>query len=427
MAQIRIQRIVATLLCSLLCSLLLSSALLSPLQAGPEVDRSDAFFDRTGKLRELPFHTLTDLKTRMGAVTTVAQTDTFWREITSLGQMPLVFGDTAVFFYRGPATTVEWIGDFTTWQTGKPLAGAQVGKTGIWAAQRRFPRDARLDYKIRVDGLQRNDPLNPLTQLDGYDANSVLVMPDYVYPEAAVMRVGIPKGTLSTPFVLHSRHLGYAKRIQVYTPAGYEKLKNLPVLYVTDGHEYAHPSMGALPTTLDNLIADGSIQPIMAVFIDPRDVDTGENRRGPELLTNPNFQNFITRELIPWVDSHYPTRPLQEARGLAGMSLGGLHATYTAMHQSDWFAFIGILSPYYAAKPAVLTEFGKSKHLPVKLFVSQGRFDFDVTNTRHLRNILRTKVYPFKYVETNDGHSWGNWRGVLDDMLLYFWGSEEPT
>ena len=426
MSQIRVQRL-TVLLRSLLCSLLLSGVLLSPLQAGSEIGRSEAFFDRTEKLRGLPFRTLADLQTRMKDTVTVAQADAFWQEITSLGQMPLVFGDTAVFFYRGAATTVEWIGDFTTWQTGEPLAGEQLGKTGIWSAQRRFPRDARFDYKVRIDAQQRNDPLNPLTQLDGHQLNSVLTMPDYVYPQATVRRSGIPKGTLSTPFVINSNHLGYSKRVQIYTPAGYEKLKNLPVLYVTDGHEYANPSMGALPVVLDNLIADGSIQPMMAVFIDPRDIDTGENRRGPELLTNPNFQNFLTRELIPWVDSHYPTRPLREARGLAGMSLGGLHATYTATRQSDWFAFIGILSPYYTAKSAVLADFEKSKRLPVKLFVSQGTFDFDVSNTRHLRNVLRTKVYPFKYVETNDGHSWGNWRGVLDDMLIYFWGNQEPS
>jgi len=121
LSQTRIRRTLTTLLCSLLCSLLLSSALVSPLQAGSEVDRSEAYFDRTGELGSLPFRTLTDLQTRMKAITTVAQADVFWREITSLGQMPLVFGDTAVFFYRGPATTVEWIGDFTIWQAGEPL------------------------------------------------------------------------------------------------------------------------------------------------------------------------------------------------------------------------------------------------------------------------------------------------------------------
>ena len=409
----------------LACSALLCGAPVSPLHASSDVHPADAFFDRTGRLQQLPFPTLADLQSRLKAVTTDAQADAFWREVSALGQMPLAFGDTAVFLYRGSAAAVDWIGDFTAWQAGEPLAGQRVGKTDIWTAQRRFPLDARFDYKVRVDGWQRNDPLNPLTQLDGYALHSVLTMPDYVYPKATVRSEGAPKGMLSPPVVLNSRHLGYDKRIQIYTPAGYKKLKNLPVLYVTDGHEYADPAMGALPVILDNLIAAGEIQPMMAVFIDPRAVDTGDNRRGPELLTNPNFQSFITQELIPWVDSHYPTRPLREARGLVGMSLGGLHATYTATRQPQWFAFIGILSPYYAAKPAVLTEFAKSKRLPIKLFVSQGTFDFDVQNTRQLRDVLRSKAYPFKYVETNDGHSWGNWRGVLDDMLIYFWGSQE--
>ncbi len=411
----------------LLCSALLCGAPISPSHASSGVNPSDVFFDRTGKLGALPFPTLADLQTRLKSLTTAPQADVFWREIVALGQMPLVFGNTAVFLYRGNAAAVDWIGDFTIWQAGEPLVGQRVGKTDIWTAERHFPRDARFDYKVRVDGRQRNDPLNPLTQLDGYEPNSVLTMPDYVYPQSVVSRLRIPKGTVSSPFVLNSRYLGYAKRIQIYAPAGYENLRNLPVLYVTDGPEYANASMGALPVTLDNLIADGKIQPMMAVFIDPLAIDTGENRRGPELLTNPNFQNFITKELIPWVDSHYPTRPLREARGLVGMSLGGLHATYTATRQPEWFALIGILSPYYIAKPAVLTEFENSKRLPIKLFVSQGTYDFDVRNTRHLRDVLRAKGYPFRYIETNDGHSWGNWRGVLDDMLIYFWGNQDSS
>jgi len=105
LSQIRVQRL-TVLLRSLLCSLLLSGVLLSPLQAGSEIGRSEAFFDRTEKLRGLPFRTLADLQTRMKDTVTVAQADAFWQEITSLGQMPLVFGDTAVFFYLGAATTV---------------------------------------------------------------------------------------------------------------------------------------------------------------------------------------------------------------------------------------------------------------------------------------------------------------------------------
>jgi enterochelin esterase-like enzyme len=418
LSQSRIWRIVTLLA----CGTLLCSALLSPLQASCAVATPGAFFDRTGKLEELSFPTLADLQARLAAVTTDAQADVFWREVIALGQMPLVFGETAVFLYRGKAATVDWIGDFTTWQTGAPLTGQRVGTTDIWTAQRRFPRDARFDYKVRIDGQRRNDPLNPITQLGGYGPSSVGTMPDYVYPQETLSRPATPKGTLSAPFVLDSKHLGYAKRVQIYTPAGYEKLRNLPVLYVTDGHEYANSAMGALPVILDNLISESKIQPVIAVFIDPRAVDTGENRRGPELLTNPNFQAFLTKELIPWVDGRYQTQPGREGRGLVGMSLGGLHATYTAMRQPQWFSFIGILSPYFKAKPAVLAEVEKSKRQDVKLFVSQGTFDYDMENTRHLKDVLKSKGYTFKYMETNDGHSWGNWRGVLDDMLTYFWG-----
>jgi enterochelin esterase-like enzyme len=28
------------------------------------------------------------------------------------------------------------------------------------------------------------------------------------------------------------------------------------------------------------------------------------------------------------------------------------------------------------------------------------------------------------YREFNEGHSWGNWRAHIDDMLVFFWGEE---
>ena len=35
---------------------------------------------------------------------------------------------------------------------------------------------------------------------------------------------------------------------------------------------------------------------------------------------------------------------------------------------------------------------------------------------------LEEKGYPLQYLETADGHSWGNWRGVMADMLRFFFG-----
>jgi enterochelin esterase family protein len=385
-----------------------------------------AFFDRTGQVKAAPFATLDDLRAALGAAKTPAQVDAVWKKITALGQMPLVFGDTAAFLYRGKGATVDWLGDFTTWRAGKPLPGKRV-VGDIWLATAEFPLDARFDYKVRVDGQQRLDPLNPLKQLGMYGYNSVVTMPRHFPSPYLEARRRVARGKLSEPFVIASKKLGYPKRFTVYTPPGIEKLKDVPVLYVTDGHEFSNPEMGALPVVLDNLIAEGRIRPVIAVFVDPRDVDTGENKRGPELLTNPRFQWFLTEELIPWIDARYPTRPLPEARAIAGMSLGGLHATYTAMRQPNYFGLIAVLSPYFLAKPAVLAEVEKAARQPVKLFVSQGTYDYDVDNTRRLRDVLKAKGYAFKFLETNDGHSWGNWRNVLDDMLVYFFATNSAN
>jgi enterochelin esterase family protein len=400
---------------------LLTLLLLLPLPARAETPPG-GFFDRTGQVASAPFETPADLQKALAGAKTPAQVDAAWQQVASLGQMPLVFGDTAVFLWRGKATSVEWVGDFTTWRAGEPLAGKRVAGD-VWLATAEFPPDARFDYKVRVDGRERLDPLNPLKQLGVYGYNSVVTMPQYFPSPWTEARPHAAKGKLSEPFVINSKKLGYARRFTVYTPPGVEKLRDLPVLYVTDGHEFSHAEMGSLPTILDNLLAEGRIRPLIAVFVDPRDVATGENKRGPELLTNPRFQWFLTEELIPWIDARYPTRPLPEARAIAGMSLGGLHATYTAMRQPNYFGLIGVLSPYYLAKPAVLAEVEKAPRQPVKLFVSQGAYDYDVDNTRRLRDVLKAKGYPFKYMEANDGHSWGNWRNMLDDMVLFFFAA----
>jgi len=40
-----------------------------------------------------------------------------------------------------------------------------------------------------------------------------------------------------------------------------------------------------------------------------------------------------------------------------------------------------------------------------------------------LHKTLEEKGYPVLFLETADGHSWGNWRGVMDDMLRFFFGA----
>jgi enterochelin esterase family protein len=42
-----------------------------------------------------------------------------------------------------------------------------------------------------------------------------------------------------------------------------------------------------------------------------------------------------------------------------------------------------------------------------------------------MKTILEGKSYPLKYLEVPEGHSWGQWRSQLDDLLVYFFGSTD--
>ncbi len=151
----------------------------APASHAASASPSDAFFDRTGKLARVPFGTLAELDEALESVAAGSGAEGFWQAVQSLGQMPLVFGNTAVFMARANATSVAWTGDFNRWQARGALAGRRVGRTDIWTARRTFPQDARLDYTLVVDGRQRLDPLNPLTQRDGYAVHSVLTLPGF--------------------------------------------------------------------------------------------------------------------------------------------------------------------------------------------------------------------------------------------------------
>lgn len=60
--------------------------------------------------------------------------------------------------------------------------------------------------------------------------------------------------------------------------------------------------------------------------------------------------------------------------------------------------------------------------LPFRVFLSTG-YPWDV-DARTLKRILEHKSYPLKYLEVPEGHSWGQWRAQLDDLLIYFFKPE---
>lgn len=395
-----------------------------------ETTESPTLVDVTAENIAPPFHTLAEFEDRLETAVNSGDIDAFWDTIVATGQMPLIFGDTAVFMYRGEADTVKWSLDYAISDRMllMNMQGIRQGDTDLWVFKRQFPTDARLSYRIILNGDPMIlDPLNPCQAMEGSGPVSELRMPDYVPPETTIPRDDILHGTLGDDITVFSDSLGYHVNYRVYTPFGYEDMQNLPVIYVTDGQDYAHDDLGAMVIVLDNLIADGAIEPVIAVFIDPRDPETGKNRREREFIANEYYDTFLTTELVPAIDAAYRTSPSPDARAILGSSNGGFHSAYVGLKHSDVFHLIAMQSPSFA-RYWVIKSYKESDRLPLKVFMSVGTIgDVSMEVAHYVRDVLESKEYPLLYIEISDGHSWANYRSLLDDMLIYFFGRGDTS
>ncbi len=226
-------------------------------------------------------------------------------------------------------------------------------------------------------------------------------------------------GTLSTDIRIQSKYLGYALQYRVYTPHGYESLKALPVIYLTDGQWYI--SQGQMVEILDELISLKKIPPIIAVFIDNRDPDKlTKIRRNSQFLCNPAYVDFISNELVTFVDRNYKTIKNPGKRAIMGISFGGLNAAYFGLNASNTFGSIGMQSPALHPCPSIYKNYENQPKLPLKIFLSTGAKNDTEKGTRQLKDILVKKGYQIDYHEVNQEHNWQNWRPLIDDALIYF-------
>lgn len=349
--------------------------------------------------------------------------DAFWDAAVAGRPAPLVFGETAVFIYRGEAESVRWSADYAISDGSlKDMRGERQGDSDVWLHERDFPADARLSYRIILDDEAMLDPLNPYEAREGSGPVSELRMPAYEFPEAAVRRDDVARGALSDNITFHSEHLPYPVNYRVYTPSGYESLDALPVIYVADGQEYLDDELGSMVIILDNLIAEGAIEPVMAVFLDPHDVDTGRNRRDSQYLGSRTFDAYLVEELVPTIDADYRTAASADRRAILGESYGGTLAAHMGLEYSDTFGLIGMHSPVFPEN-ASISGYAELEHPPLKVFMSVGTLgDVDLSVRREVRDMLVEEGYPLRYVEVNDGHAWGNYRRMTDDTLIYFFG-----
>ncbi len=357
------------------------------------------------------------------------QDTTIYLQLKQAKRIPFVVDDSVAFLYRGKAESVVWMGDFNGWGYDKAFQnqGKKIANTNIWILKASFPKNARLDYKILVDGKNWIlDPENPHQQWSGVGGgspNSELRMPEWKEDVEQKTRTDIAHGTVKTDVLLNSKVLNYQITYSVYLPAGYEKLGKLPVIYVTDGYEYMHPQLGNMIIVLDNLIAEKKIKPIAAVFVDHREpVNRSNNRRMQELAMSSSYLDFFIKELLPEIEKDYPVATDAKQRGIMGTSMGGLTATYFAFTRPDVFGLAGIQSPAFWTKPQIYQLCSNPANPTMKISMTSGLINDTSKESRKMKEVLEASSCVYHYREVNEGHSWGNWKNLIDDVLIDLFG-----
>ena len=133
----------------------------------------------------------------------------------------------------------------------------------------------------------------------------------------------------------------------VFLPPGYatDKQRRYPVLYALHGY-----SIGAeqwtqeihVPQTIEGAFARGAA-PMIVVLPDSKTLYGGSIYSSS--VTVGDFEKFVSRDLVAYVDAHYRTIADRRARGLAGHSMGGQGTTRIGMKHPDVFGSLYIMSP----------------------------------------------------------------------------------
>ena len=176
-------------------------------------------------------------------------------------------------------------------------------------------------------------------------------------PAPAAPAAGSPSHVVTEHF--HSDALGVDKDVVVYVPRGYDAqpAKHWPVFYYLHGltgDETNWVKNGKLDAAADQLalaaivvMPDGDDD----FYVDsPAAIDYAKcMASGDGLFTKAppfakacvhqrNYEAYIAKDLVGWVDAHYRTIQRRDGRAIAGLSMGGFGAMAISLRHPDEFA-----------------------------------------------------------------------------------------
>ncbi|MBO7574947.1 MAG: endo-1,4-beta-xylanase [Bacteroidales bacterium] len=316
---------------------------------------------------------------------------------------------------------------------------------GSWMGTTDGPMDEGFHYyHLTIDGGVVNDPgTENFYGSTRWESGIEIPAHDRAFYEER----DVPHGNVQQ-ILFWSKSTNQLRKAFVYTPADYEKnKKKYPVLYLQHGwgeNEYAWHVQGHANLIMDNLIAEGKIEPFIVVMtygmtnegFRPGQMPAARPAAAPAagapaqgaqqarparpaggmgMMMNNGFEEVLCDELVPYVDAHFRTIAKRESRAMAGLSMGGMETHTITLARPEMFAWFGLLSGG-TYNPDEIAAAGMDNKSVKGIFVGCGSKE-GPDQIRAAAQKLQEAGYNAKgYVSEGTAHEFLTWRRCLYEM-----------
>jgi len=294
----------------------------------------------------------------------------------------------------------------------------KAGK-GWWEGTTEGPMDPGFHYyHMTIDGCTVNDPgTENFYGSCRWESGIEIPTADSAF---FACRQDVPHGKV-TEVLFPSKSTGTVRRAFVYTPPQYDQkstnpkrptLNSYPVLYLQHGwgeNEYAWSRQGHAGLIMDNLIAEGKVEPFIIVMTYGMTNDVKWGRIGE--FTAKEFETVLIDELMPYIDSHFRTKTGRMNRAMAGLSMGGVTTKLITTRRPEVFGYYGLLSGgMYAPSDIPATQ------QPKVIFQSCGSKENPDGIRKSTAALQESGLNAHGYVSEGTAHEFLTWRRSLREM-----------
>jgi enterochelin esterase-like enzyme len=233
----------------------------------------------------------------------------------------------------------------------------------------------------------------------------------------------IPHGKIDT-VTYKSKTVGTQRKALIYTPPGFKKGTQYPVLYLLHGiggDEKEWFRNGTPQIIFDNLYVQGKLTPMIVVLPNGRamkdDRATGDIMAKDKVEAFATFEKDLLNDLIPFIEKKYPVKKDRENRAIAGLSMGGGQSLNFGLGNIDKFAWVGGFSsaPNTKEPQQLLPDPTKAKELKL-LWISCGDQDRLMPFSKRTSDYLTENNIPHIFYVEPGGHDFKVWK---NDLYLF--------